>query len=297
MEITLLDGSIGQELVKRSGKPPTTLWSTSVMMETPELVDRVHDLYFEAGATVATTNTYCVLEERLARSGLEEHRHTLWQKAIQSADGARRRNKSGRIAGAIGPLFASYQPDRCPPALEAAEMYQEIVNALDPECDVLLIETMSSIDQARGALIATENTIQPVWIAFSVNDYDGTLLRSGEKLKDVQPLIDKYNPAAVLVNCSRPESVTDAVDIIREFGLPFGAYANGFTEITKEFLSPNPTIAALSERIELTPDVYADFALTWVEQGATIVGGCCEVGPDHIREIYQRLIKQGHRVV
>ena len=76
-KITLLDGSIGQELVKRSGDRATPLWSTTVMMEKPELVDKVHTEYFDAGATVATTNTYPVLYDRLKRAGLSDRRFEL----------------------------------------------------------------------------------------------------------------------------------------------------------------------------------------------------------------------------
>ena len=71
-EITLLDGSIGQELVKRSGEKPTPLWSTMVMLDDTKLLSAVHDEYFSVGATVATTNTYPVLKDRLERVGLEE---------------------------------------------------------------------------------------------------------------------------------------------------------------------------------------------------------------------------------
>ena len=61
--VTLMDGSIGQELVKRAGDRPTPLWSTTVMMEKPDLVAGLHRDYFAAGATVATANTYAVLRD------------------------------------------------------------------------------------------------------------------------------------------------------------------------------------------------------------------------------------------
>ena len=70
--ITLLDGSIGQELVKRSGDRATPLWSTQVMIDHPGFVRLVHDDYFAAGATVASTNTYAVLRDRLTRVGLQD---------------------------------------------------------------------------------------------------------------------------------------------------------------------------------------------------------------------------------
>ena len=66
-DIILLDGSIGQEILKRSGDKATPLWSTKVMIDKPNIVDDVHKIYFECGATVATTNTYPVLYDRLIR--------------------------------------------------------------------------------------------------------------------------------------------------------------------------------------------------------------------------------------
>lgn len=296
-QITLLDGSIGQELVKRSGDRATPLWSTTVMMEKPELLDKLHTEYFKAGASIATTNTYPVLYDRLMRAGLSDRRYELWDIAARAATQAREKHGSGLVAASIGPLIASYRPDICPPADKAEKLYAEIVNYLAPQCDLVLIETMSSISQAEGALRATKKINQPVWIGLSVADFDGTKLRSGEKLVDIKSTIEKHKPEALLVNCSRPEVVSDAIKIIGKFGYPFGAYANGFTKISGGFLKDAPTVDALEQRKDLMPHTYADFAMSWVEEGATIVGGCCEVGPDHIKELADRLCAFGHEIV
>ena len=109
MDITLLDGSIGQELIKRSGDTPTALWSTMVMIEHPELVHQVHAEYFRVGATIATTNTYPVLQDRLDTNGYGLDIRRLWDAAIKSARNAAQSNGHGRIAGSIGPLIATYR--------------------------------------------------------------------------------------------------------------------------------------------------------------------------------------------
>ncbi|MDA9612158.1 homocysteine S-methyltransferase family protein, partial [OM182 bacterium] len=172
--VTLLDGSIGQELVKRSGDPATAFWSTTVMLDKPDLVAEVHADYFRSGATVATTNTYTALRERLATGGLEGRLTELWDTALDAARDARDANGFGRVAGSVGPLFASYRPDICPPAEEAAMLYAEVVEALSLRADLLLIETMSSIEQAEGAMRAAKKASLPVWLSFSVDDFDGT---------------------------------------------------------------------------------------------------------------------------
>lgn len=296
--ITLIDGSIGQELVKRAGDRPTPLWSTKVMRDQPALVRDVHDAYFAAGATVATTNTYPVLRDRLARAGLQDEVGRLTDAATREARAARDAAGGGRVAGAVGPIGASYRPDLCPPVADAVKLYEEPVRHLRDHVDLLAFETMASVEQAEGALVAARtHSALPVWLALTVEDGDGTRLRSGEKLERLAPLVARHRPDAVLVNCSPPEVIGDALEIVRGFGRPFGAYANGFTRISEGFLGDAPTVDALEARQDLDPSAYADFAMGWVDQGATIVGGCCEVGPDHIAELARRLRAAGHAIV
>jgi len=287
-DITILDGGMGQELVRRSGDRATPLWSTQVMIDQPELVRQIHDDFFAAGATIATTNTYAVLRDRLERVGLADKVGELTETALNAAWAARDAAGGGRVAGSLGPLVASYRPDLCPPAAEAAEIYAEPVALLKDRVDLLILETMCSVDQAEGALRAAGKAGKPVWLALSVMDIDGTRLRSGERLVGLRDVVDRHAPEAVLINCARPEVIGDALDIIKELGLPFGAYANGFTTIADAFLLDAPTVDALEQRKDLTPSVYADFVDGWIAQGATIVGGCCEVGPAHIAEIARR---------
>ncbi len=296
-QITLLDGSIGQELVKRSGDRATPLWSTRVMMDHPDLVRDVHDAYFAAGATIATTNTYATLRDRLASASLEDKTEALTEAAVTAAVTARDARGAGRVAGALGPLIASYRPDICPPADKAAIMYGEPVRLMRDRVDILLIETMSSVDQAEGALRAATGQGKPVWLAVTVQDDDGTRLRSGELVSDLAGVVAGYQPEAVLINCSRPEAVAAALTAIAEFGVPFGAYANGFTRISDGFLTDLPTVDALEQRADLDPAAYAEFVMGWIAQGATIVGGCCEIGPDHIRELARQLNAAGHQIV
>lgn len=296
-DITLLDGGMGQELVARSGDEPTPLWATRVMLDHPHLVRAIHDDYFAAGATVATTNTYAIHHDRLEPFNLDHLFADLHARALAEARAARDAHGSGRIAGSMGPLVATYRADVTLPVAEAEPKYAEIARILGPEVDVILLETMASVTQAEGALRGAQAAGKPVWLSVTVDDRDGTKLRSGEPVADLKRLVDAYHPAAVLVNCSVPEAMAAAMAVVAGFGVAFGAYANGFTHISDGFLEDKPTVAALTHRHDLTPQKYVDFAMGWVGQGATIVGGCCEVGPAHIAALSQALQAAGHRVV
>ncbi|MBC7735665.1 MAG: homocysteine S-methyltransferase family protein [Candidatus Saccharibacteria bacterium] len=295
-EITLLDGGMGQELVARSGDEPTPLWATRVMIDHPGLVRAIHEDYFAAGATVATTNTYAIHHDRLERVGLDHLFHSLHLRALAEAHEARGAGL-GRIAGSIGPLKASYRPDLADPVDVAAPKYAEIARILGAHVDMILCETMASLGMAEAVVQGAQAAARPVWLSVSVDDHDGSLLRSGEKVADLAAIVAQYPVAAVLANCSVPEAMAAALTALRGLGLPFGAYANGFTHISGNFLKDAPTVRELTHRHDLTPEKYADFAMGWVEMGATIVGGCCEVGPAHIALLASRLRAAGHSIV
>lgn len=130
---------------------------------------------------------------------------------------------------------------------------------------------------------------RPVWLAISVDDEDGTKLRSGESITEILPLISEFNLAALLINCSPPEAVSQALPVLAGQGIPVGAYANGFVEIAPEYLKEGATVDLLQARTNLGPEIYADFAEDWIKHGARIIGGCCEIGPAHIEELAKRL--------
>ncbi len=289
--ITLLDGGMGQELISRYGKPPTPLWATYVMMNEPALVGDIHRDYFSAGAQVATTNTYAIHRDRLQRQEpeLEGMFEKLHQQACQLAADARDKHGDGKIAGSIGPLGFSYRPDIDFPPEEVASSFAEIVKIHEPYVDFHLIETVSSMQHAKGCLMGTTISSKPVWLGITVDDEDGTKLRSGEALSKIKPIVEEYSPDVLLINCSTPEAVSQAVPVLSGFGIPFGAYANGFTYITSSF-TESETVDQLEARKDLGPEKYADFCEQWIAQGASVIGGCCEVGPKHIAELKRRFV-------
>ena len=293
--ITLLDGGMGQELIARSGDAPTPLWATQVMIDHPGLVQAIHADYFAAGATMATTNTYALHHDRLAGTPAANRFAALHAQALAEARAARDAAGQGRLAGSIGPLGASYRADVGPEHDTAIRLYAEVARIIAPQVDVILGETIATLAQARALLQAALPTGRPVWLSVTVDDRDGTRLRSGEPVAELAA-IARDGAAAVLANCSAPEAMAAALESLSAADLPFGCYANGFQQITDDFLKDKPTVDALQARPEMVPELYADFAEHWVRQGATIIGGCCETTPAHIAAIAQRLTDKGYRL-
>ena len=296
-DITLLDGGMGQELVHRAGDRPTPLWSTQVMIDKPGLVAEVSGDFFAAGASVATLNSYAIQRDRLEPVGMNDQFEALHAMALKEAVAARAAHGSGRIAGSLGPLGASYRPDIHPSDDIAIPLYTEVAAQFKGKVDLVFCETVVSLAHARCIVTGALSAGVPVWCAFSVDDEDGSKLRSGESVLEAAQIAADLGAQAVLANCSAPEVIPAALAELAKTGLPFGAYANGFTQITKDFLKERPTVDALRMREDFTPEVYADHVMRWVDQGATIVGGCCEVSPAHIAEIAMRLRAAGHTIV
>jgi len=297
-DIVLLDGGMGQELIRRSPDDVTWLWGAVVMRDHPHLVQGLHEDFLRAGATVLTLNTYSLTRPRLALKDadalFEPMMVAAGELAVAAVDAL---GADAAIAGGLPPLVGSYSPDSVLPVDEAARHFAEIVAHQTDYVDYFICETMSSIREAQGALAGAATAGKPIWLAFTTHDEDGTRLRSGELLADaVGAIRDAPHLAAILVNCMRPEAGAQSMPILAQGGLPYGAYANGFTRIVPSY-KPGSTVSELETRTDLTPDAYADFAMGWVEAGATIVGGCCEVGPAHIAVLAQRLKDAGHTLV
>ncbi|GGY83000.1 homocysteine S-methyltransferase family protein [Marinobacter zhanjiangensis] len=295
-QVVLLDGGMGQELRRRSRYPASPLWSAQVMLDEPDLVTAVHREFIDAGARVITANTYSATPQRLMRDGDPGLFDSLHAAALKAAGKAR--SDSGQdvgIAGCLPPLVASFRPDLVPDDATCLRNYRRMAEAQAASVDLFICETMSLVREARMATLAAAESKLPVWTSFTVDDNDGRRLRSGELLADAAREMVAAGAERILVNCAVPEAVTTAMGELAGLGMPFGGYANGFASVAE--LQPGGTVDVLESRSDLGPAAYAEHALRWVEQGASIVGGCCEVGPAHIAVLADRLTSAGCRLV
>lgn len=300
MEIVLLDGGMGQELVRRSSQPAHPQWSAWVMMHEPEIVQALHEDYLRAGSRVLTLNSYSTTRSRFAKYGTMDQFVPLQHRAGELAMAARDAvGVEARLAGCLPPLVGSYHADLVQGDEALLAEYREIVELEAPFVDLFLCETMSTASEARMAAMAAAETGKPVWVAWTLNEDlagDGMpRLRSGETVEQAIAALDGVAVEALLFNCCPPEAMTAGMAQLGTDGRAFGGYANGFTPIPKVF-TPGATVDMLGTRTDLGPDAYAEHVMDWIDRGARIVGGCCEVGPAHIQTLADRLRAAGHTI-
>lgn len=296
-KITLLDGGLGQEIYRRAGAPAHPLWSIKVMMDQPEIVQAVHQDFIRAGARVITINSYTATPTRLRRDGEADWFERLQGQAIDIALAARDELGAAaepvQIAGCLPPLFGSYVSDeRAFAALK--QEYEQIVAIQAPRVDVLLIETIAGITEAKAATEAALESGKPVGLSFTLSDKLPGRLRSGETIEAALEAMALYPLHALLFNCSYPETITQGLAALRRQDKPYGGYANGFTAVDP--LQPGGTVEVLSARQDLDETTYAAHAIGWVKDGASIIGGCCEVGPSYIARLGSELQQAGYSI-
>jgi S-methylmethionine-dependent homocysteine/selenocysteine methylase len=289
--VTILDGGMGREL-ERIGAPfRQPEWSALALLEEPERVAEAHRNFVNVGAQVITTNSYACVPFHIGEDRFRAQGREL---AALSGEIARRvasEFPGVRVAGSIPPVFGSYRPDLFD-ASHSSSLSSVLIEALAPYIDHWLVETTSSIDEARSSLRAIADCgdaidgVKPRWVSFTLEDtlHEGrAVLRSGESVSESVVAI-MSDVAAVLFNCSQPEVMDAAVReaaAVRRNGLDLGVYANAFA-VARDDLAPEANEGLSQIRSDLTPDRYQSFAQSWIDAGATIVGGCCGIGPEHI---------------
>lgn len=294
----LLDGGLGQEVYRRAGKPAHPMWSAKVMMDQPDIVKEVHKDFIRAGARIITINSYTCTPTRLQRDGKIEWFEKLQRQAsniaLEARDELGSLAEDVQIAGCLPPLVGSYTTDERSFS-ELKQEYEQIAAIQAPVVDLLLIETISNIKEAKAATEAALESGKTVWLSFTLSDKFPDQLRSGESIEEVLNLISNYSLGALMFNCSFPETISKGLEALAHLDIPYGGYANGFTSVDP--LKPGGTVDLLSARKDLDEKKYADYAMSWVKNGASIIGGCCEIGPSYIDYLRKQLHKEGYKIV
>ncbi len=288
--MTVLDGGMGRELLRIGAPFRQPEWSALALLEGPDWVVQAHANFIDAGAQVITTNSYAVVpfhlgEDRFAARGQElaELSGRLARRAV-----VERSATDVRVAGSLPPLFGSYRPDLFDP-IDAPRIIDPLVAGLAPYVDVWLGETLGCVAEARTVRDAIDRVgagDRPLWISYTLDDHHPGTLRSGESIGDAVATAVDLGAVAVLFNCCQAETITPAIRTARDRvgdGIDIGGYANRFLSSHTDGGEANAQLATF--RDDLDPASYNEFVVAWLDAGATIVGGCCGMEPEHIARL------------
>ena len=241
----------------------------------PQLVKEVHLGYLKAGADLIETNTFGATRPRLEKFNLGGK-----VPEINLAGARLAREIAGdglHVAGSVGPLGLRLEPLGSTSLAEAREYFREQIAALvEGGVDLIIVETMSDLNEARQALLAAREVSKlPLVIQMTIQD-DGST-PTGTLPEDFTRQLDAWGADAIGINCSvGPAAVLDALERM--------------AAVTQKKLSAQPN-AGLPRTIEgrniylSSPEYMASYARRFIDAGARLIGGCCGTTPEHIRAI------------
>jgi S-methylmethionine-dependent homocysteine/selenocysteine methylase len=294
--ITILDGGMGRQLSLMGAPFRLPEWSALALIEAPQFVAQAHAAFIDAGAQIVTTNSYALTPMRLGEGRFAADGRRLAELAGHLArTAADRAGERVQVAGSLPPIFESYRPDLFD-AARAPAIVEVLAAGLSPHVDLWLIETQSSTAEAAVAIDAVRASGLPIWVSYTLRDEAGrrgpAQLRSGETVEEAVEFALQQGVQSILFNCSQPEVMDAAVQVaalrIAAGASPsvrIGVYANAFMP---EADSVEPYAGISEMRNDVSPARYLEWATQWVRSGASIIGGCCGIGPEHIAALRAR---------
>jgi len=275
----VLDGGFATQLEAQGCDINNPLWSASIITKDPQAIVDAHRAYLDAGAEIIISASYQAIDPELIAGAVNL--------AVQARDEYVNANPGARaplVAGSIGPYGAvlsdgsEYTGDYGVSRAELLEFHRPRVLQLDASAvDILACETIPSYDEAIALRDLLADAASPAWISFSCRD--GACINDGTAIETAVGLF-RDHPAvrAVGVNCSGPQHVASLVQKIKAAlpNMPILVYPN-----SGEVYNPDDKTWSGTA----TASDWVPAAQEWLAAGATMVGGCCRTGPEHIHAI------------
>ena len=295
-EVVLLDGAISTEIEKRGVPMDQLVWSGMGSKIGSETLLEVHKDYIRAGADVITTNTFSSARHSLAAAGQGEATREINAMAVSLARQAVDEASEGRtvlVAGSISPFgaYTEIAGHETPPIDIIRDSYREQAEILAEEgVDLLLLEMLRDVERAGVIVEAALATGISVWSGFSSEVKAGKpvmplgeyAIADGATFEEMLGSVMALGGDMAIVMHSEVEFIAPTLEVMKEkWAGPLGAYAH-----SGYWSRPNWNFDAV-----ISPDDYLREAETWVEAGARLIGGCCGIGPEHIRLLSENLMK------
>ena len=292
----ILDGGMGQELLARGMEPNGTLWSANAILQEKyhKLLLDTHIDFIKAGAEVIVTTTFTTRKIRLKDNNIEDKFEYLNKKAGEIAQKAKKLYPNILVAGGLPPQYLTYEADTRNKE-EIRENFYSQAKLLNPYVDFFYLDVLSSIKEFKIAIDCIKEFKKPYLMGVHISE--GTNLPSGEKISEILTSIKHEKLLGIILSCISPENFELNLGEIKSLGVPFGFKLNAFIKTNPK---PNYTGAYnksktgnpnefLGVRKDLNPKKMSEFAKKFKEAGATILGGCCETRPAHIKEMSRLL--------
>ncbi len=282
-EVVLIDGATGTELEVLGAAMVDNAWCAMASLTDPDALKTVHTANIEAGAELIIANTFASSRHVLERAGCGKHFEQLNTVSIELARQAR-----DAVAAATGQepvpvagsISTTQQGGAHPPIeVSTANFADQVRLQAEAGADLFVLEMMRELEQTEAILDAIQATGLPVWVGWScvIDDEGEVWLWSQEhRLAEALAATEDRSIDVAAVMHTEVDDIDRCIDVMTEhWDGPIGIYAHtGYFEPPKWVF--NNTIS---------PEAYAEACLAWVSRGVQVIGGCCGIGPAHMRHL------------
>jgi len=292
----LIDGGLSNELERQGCDLNHKLWSAHMLENNPEAIIEAHLAYLKAGAQCITTSSYQATLPGFMQLGYDRTTAeamiiktvTLAEEAIKRFEAWGNNTSSLLIAASIGPYGAylsdgsEYRGNYDVSDATLFDFHMPRIKLLDEtNAHFFACETIPSFQEAKVLAEILKQTKKPAWITFSCKD--DKHINDGTPISECASLLkDHPNVFAIGVNCTAPQHISGLVKELKANAdsKRIVVYPNS----GEVFQAKTKTWLGLAD-----PNAFASMSQEWISLGVDIMGGCCRIGPDHIRKMNDAL--------
>ena len=286
----IFDGGMGQLLIDKGMITHKTLWSATALIDENlnNLVLDSHLDFIEAGSEIIVTNNFKVRKNTFSENGIGEKFDFANRRAGELALTAKQKsNKKILIAGSIPTRGITYQPNQNYDENIVYEEFYQTAKELNPYVDFFYLDVLASVQEIKTALSAIKDFNKPSLLGLHFKkDF---LLPSDETFDDLLKEINNFNCEGIMPACVSPEIYEGVLPSLKDKELPFGFAINAFIDVPEKIdlnekfsLQPNDFLGL---RKDLTPQVFSNFGVKALKEGAKFLKGCCNIMPSHIKSL------------
>ena len=277
-EHVFIDGATGTEIERRGVPQLDNAWNGGGALSHPEILRAVHEDYIRAGAEIVISNTFATLKSALQDAGLEKYFDAYNRRGVELACEARAVLSANAVVVAGGISHWSWSGNH--PTLEELRDNATDQAAIMKEAgaDLIMLEMMVNVESMLAVLDGVQGCGLPVWVGLSCEvDRNGIpRLYDGQTLSDAIDALKGRNIPLISVMHTEVADVDACLDVVEEMWVgPVGVYAHSGDYIDGKWVF-NSVINSTD---------YAAAAEGWCNRGVRVIGGCCGVGPTHIRAL------------
>ena len=290
--IKLLDGGFGQAIINKGLDQIGTLWGCSAYLneQDHQKVIDTHLDFINAGSKIITTSNFTIRKRRLAQNKLEDKLNVFLEISGKLAQKAVKLSKKKiEIAGSLPTRGETYKSDIFLSDKELLREFQESASILNTYVDLFYLDVLCSYKEIELALESIKNFDKDVIVGIHLKDTGK--LPSGENILGLKKILSNYKIRAVIGGCISPEIYQKVSAELKQLNYEYGFKINAFENIPDDWsITPNanPNLS-LGKRTDLDPDVFVDFCKKAINDGASFVGGCCEINHHHIQALSNEL--------